>query len=309
MELKGYAVQGDEEETRGPVGDATRSPTELDDGERFGAEEKKVKGGVQGTCRLCRHPKLLQDSHLLPKLMYRWLNAAKHKGTAPFKRSPRDGVFSTSKHVTAYILCSDCERLLSQHGEDHFGKVAVAHGSIPPALSWYREVLRPHERGDGPYSVAHIGESPFVNASIFYFLVSVFWRASLTGWPAVQPIKLPAESQEQMRAYLLDPSVPIPDVSIGIYPNFWTAYWGLLFPVALGDGWSFMFSQLGFFMSLEKRNETNLLAAGQIPLFLALDRAWVTRMIEGQKRSVMKATRRLRPGRTLPDWINNESVD
>ncbi|APG04853.1 hypothetical protein BJI69_13765 [Luteibacter rhizovicinus DSM 16549] len=241
--------------------------------------------------------------------MYRWLNAEKCEGTAPFQKTPRDGVFSTSKHVIAYMLCSACELLLSQHGEDHFGKVAVAHGSIPPALSWYREVLRPHERGDGPYSVTDTGESPFVNGSIFYFLVSVFWRASLAGWPAVQPISLPADSQEQMRVYLLNPSVAVPDVSVGIYPNFWTVNWGFLFPIAHGNGWSFMFSQLGFFMSLEKRNETNGQSAGQMPLFLALDRAWVTKMIVGQKRSVMEATNRLRPGRTLPNWITNELID
>lgn len=71
-----------------------------------------------GTCGLCQRTNAeLQDSHLYPKSAYRQLRDPT-AGTDP---NPvvitRDKAVTTSKQVTSYFLCGECEQRFSDGGE------------------------------------------------------------------------------------------------------------------------------------------------------------------------------------------------
>ena len=71
-----------------------------------------------GTCGLCRGTnKKLQDSHLYPASSYKQLrDPTAETGPNPVSIT-RDKASTTSKQVTSYFLCSECEQRFSDHGE------------------------------------------------------------------------------------------------------------------------------------------------------------------------------------------------
>ncbi len=69
-----------------------------------------------GNCKLCLMQKDLQDSHLLPAAMYKYIRV-------PLKRNPnpvivgRKVTATSSRQVTDYLLCAECEELFNKNGE------------------------------------------------------------------------------------------------------------------------------------------------------------------------------------------------
>jgi hypothetical protein len=70
----------------------------------------------QGTCRLCRKTSDLQDSHLVPKAFYKLARAAGDKNPNPIVVTPKLQI-KTSKQVSDYLLCRECEVRFNRGGE------------------------------------------------------------------------------------------------------------------------------------------------------------------------------------------------
>src|ERR1700710_1869144 len=74
-----------------------------------------------GTCGLCRANSVsLQDSHLMPKALYRVLlkASAAHGDPNPNPVVWTPGIaMHTSAQVSDYLLCASCEDRFSQRGE------------------------------------------------------------------------------------------------------------------------------------------------------------------------------------------------
>src|SRR5579863_4191438 len=71
-----------------------------------------------GPCALCREERLLCDSHLLPKAIYRLMRDPDLKNPNPV-HVVRDGAaVATSKQITDYLLCEECEQQFRRCGED-----------------------------------------------------------------------------------------------------------------------------------------------------------------------------------------------
>ncbi len=140
---------------------------------------------LKGTCRLCLTPAELQDSHLLPKALYKLLkNAAASDG----QKNPNPVVVNkkialkTSAQVSDHLLCKQCEARFSTDGEKWMLENCWHSDSDFP--------LRSTLESETPVYVGHSGLSIYEGATIsgvniakiVYFAASVFWRASAHKW-------------------------------------------------------------------------------------------------------------------------------
>jgi hypothetical protein len=130
-----------------------------------------------GTCRLCLKEAELQDSHLLPKALYRMIGRASNRAHPDTVQITRRGQRKSSEQAVSPLLCWDCEQRLNKNGED-----------------W---VLRNCYRGRGVFRLRSDVRKrlPFPDASaeiyeaieeerekIGYFASSILWRAALCDW-------------------------------------------------------------------------------------------------------------------------------
>lgn len=130
-----------------------------------------------GKCRLCSCDSELQDSHLLPKALYRMIGRGSnptHPDTVQFTEGMQK---KSSEQASRHLLCWDCEQLLSRNGEQ-----------------W---VLRNCYRGQGRFRLrTEVTKRPALSqdevtaysasgeemTKLAYFSLSVIWRASLCDW-------------------------------------------------------------------------------------------------------------------------------
>ncbi|HWY53931.1 MAG TPA: hypothetical protein VNZ03_05680 [Terriglobales bacterium] len=115
------------------------------------------------------------------------------------------GTVQTSRQITDYVLCKECELRFSQKGEDYvMTQVATTREfplldtlrSVPPTktaagFDWYDEATVPGVDRD----------------RLVYFSLSVFWRAAAHRWErlSVDPISIDLGLyEEELRKYLHD---------------------------------------------------------------------------------------------------------
>src|SRR2546422_6754097 len=71
---------------------------------------------VLGTCALCRQPSELQDSHLLPRAIYRDLRMPDLPNPNPIIGVPTE-TGPRQEQVKTPLLCADCEARFNRNGE------------------------------------------------------------------------------------------------------------------------------------------------------------------------------------------------
>lgn len=133
-----------------------------------------------GICRLCLQLKELQDSHLLPRGIYKVLRAT-HAGNPNPLVVTRESSRSTSKQLQDYLLCGDCEQRFNKMGETWM----LLHCYRQSGSFRLRELLYAatpvlQNHGDLVYAAASI---PGISRDkLVYFGASVFWRAAVHEW-------------------------------------------------------------------------------------------------------------------------------
>jgi hypothetical protein len=159
---------------------------------------------VTGTCRLCRRTAPLCDSHLVPAALYRLL-----RSTTVTPREPlliTSGVtMTTSRQMSAYLLCIDCEDRFRTRGENW----VLRHCYRGKGRFRLRElVVESTPLDTGVVGTFYSAKSnPKIDARMLtYFAASVFWRAAVHRW---KYLNVPASItlgvyEEQFRMYLLD---------------------------------------------------------------------------------------------------------
>jgi hypothetical protein len=70
----------------------------------------------EGTCALCLNTAELQDSHLIPKAIYRLLRSAGDDNENPVFVAAGSAV-NTSRQIKGYLLCKACETVFNERGE------------------------------------------------------------------------------------------------------------------------------------------------------------------------------------------------
>jgi hypothetical protein len=74
------------------------------------AESHSGSTHMQGICRLCHSEAELQESHIIPAFVFRWL---KETSPTPFMRTSRTPDRREQDGIKRYWFCRDCEQVLS----------------------------------------------------------------------------------------------------------------------------------------------------------------------------------------------------
>ena len=156
-----------------------------------------------GICRLCLQNRQLQDSHLLPKALYRMCRFEGTPNPNPLMVSAR-GSMQTSKQIKDFLLCRTCEQRLCANGE----RYAMSQVSRREGFALLKTLESSSNRRSGGdltfyYETSSLG---IKRVKLAYFALSVFWRASAHTWCRPErnvPMISLGEYEEPIREYLL----------------------------------------------------------------------------------------------------------
>ena len=151
-------------------------------------KNKKPKTNSFGECALCKLEKTRIKSHIIPDFV---LNRLRNSHRQCFKLDgTTDRAELTHKDYWRHLLCEDCDRRIIGSRED-----LVA----PVFDSW----TGARDRRTGCETTLEHGRAKF--DSIFYVILSLFWRCSVAGGHEYSNFKLPPDEEEALRQFLLDP--------------------------------------------------------------------------------------------------------
>lgn len=159
---------------------------------------KKKERPVRG-CALCHEIRELEESHIIPKFVFRYLRKTSH-GAVRNLDNPNKVVQDSEKH---YLLCGDCEDLFSVY-ETKFAN----------------KIFYPYQK-DGVRKFSY-------DKDLFYFLTSVSWRSLyldiidfVTNYNTIdidsEIIGYLTEKERDMREYLLGKSNHINSIENHIF--------------------------------------------------------------------------------------------
>ncbi|PHM64469.1 hypothetical protein Xsto_03005 [Xenorhabdus stockiae] len=75
-------------------------------------------------CALCCKEAKLQESHFIPKFVYKKMNEYKDKDKKIMIVDNKMDNYPVGKQIKKLLLCSNCEGILSKNGESYFAKNA-----------------------------------------------------------------------------------------------------------------------------------------------------------------------------------------
>jgi len=159
-----------------------------------------------GTCKLCLQRRELQESHLLPRALYKLARGSGTRGNQDPVAFTATGHRSSSHQLKDYVLCRDCEQLFSKKGEDYVMRLVTRRNGQFPLLDQLGQVPTKMKKDD--WSAYSAEDTPEIDREkIAYFALSVFWRASVHSWRDVEgdmvKIDLGNRYNEELRRYLL----------------------------------------------------------------------------------------------------------
>lgn len=176
-----------------------------------------------GECQLCHLMRDLHDSHYLPAGGYRRARAPNLKNPNPIVLS-NGKAKQTSKQVSDYKFCSECEARFSNGGETWvLSKVPAGYGQ-PFEIHTLLDKATPVFVSDGLllFPAANI---PNIDLKkLVYFGMSMFWRATLE-WSSVDGGRPPQlfmniRQKEAVRQFLLGKG-PLPKdmvITVAVWP-------------------------------------------------------------------------------------------
>jgi hypothetical protein len=170
-----------------------------------------------GTCKLCLKSAMLQDSHYIPRGMYKRIRDAGRKNPNPIRIS-RTLTSRTSRQCTDYVLCSDCEQRLNRGGETWMMN-GVAHGKRFRLRDRLDVALPKHVLSEATvYSGTAIGID---TNKLGYFALSLVWRGGIHEWPlpfGERSVRLAlGPMEESIRKYLLGEDPFPPDAAVVVH--------------------------------------------------------------------------------------------
>ena len=181
---------------------------------------------VQGDCALCLISNAeLRDSHYLPTSL---VNVVR-KSLSPHDSAPvavnmeRGTAVLTNRQEKKHLLCGACETLFSTKGENPVIRDCYRHET---SFNLRDAMIRAQPTKVSNERRIFFGKQllPDVNpANYFYFALSILWRGSVTVWPPPAHEfynALGSQDQEQIRQYLLSPSIVPTKIMVAVYVDF-----------------------------------------------------------------------------------------
>jgi hypothetical protein len=170
-----------------------------------------------GICKLCLVEKDLCDSHLAPAGLYKYCAVAQ---LGPVKFTPKEIAVST-KEVTAYLLCEECEGLLNDEGERWLlPKLAHIDQTFPFYDILASGMPDTMEGGVAAFAASRNPEIAF--RKLTNFAIGVFWKASVHPWRenTLVPLLELGKYREPFRLFLHERK-PFPEkaiLTLGVLP-------------------------------------------------------------------------------------------
>ena len=134
-------------------------------------------------CALClKEKESLINSHFIPAAAYAHVRGGREsKNRSPVRINFNEkSAFHTDKQIQQPLLCSSCEDIFSRNGERQAGKLWATRRGFP--LLELLESKAVVTRGERFTTYDTRLLDPAVVHAVFYFAVSVFWRASVWKW-------------------------------------------------------------------------------------------------------------------------------
>lgn len=133
-------------------------------------------------CRLCQSEAKLINSHLIPKAAYKFVrNPPAEGGDPPVKIDTQIGCANyNEKQITSFLLCANCEDLFSKNGEKAMGNLWATHTKFPLLNMLKQQAHIVTGKGISVYDSSKIDKK--IRDALFYFAVSIFWRAQVWDW-------------------------------------------------------------------------------------------------------------------------------
>jgi len=169
----------------------------------YGAIIVGMKPPKMGSCALCLNFRPLELSHFLPQGVSKRLRSPRGPVTEPILVT-RQVSISTSNQLRDHLLCSSCEKLFDQRGEDYALRQMNNRGRFPLLDRLRVSPCLDFSLREGVYSGSALGID---TEKLAYFALSVVWRGAVHTWRAadgqnVRPINL-GPCQETIRQHLL----------------------------------------------------------------------------------------------------------
>ncbi len=136
---------------------------------------------MRGKCALCLNDSDLQKSHYMPKSIFRIVSKGRipHENAPVLVDLPSKTALYTNKQPQLHLLCSNCENLFSENGENIVLPLC-AHSDEKFSLLSTMKAGRPTSTNKNKIIYDGPNLPPNLNASAFqYFAASVFWRGSV----------------------------------------------------------------------------------------------------------------------------------
>lgn len=159
----------------------------------------------EGQCALCLKRGLLQESHLFPAAVYKFMRDPTDDSNVSPVHLTTNKSFQTDKQITEYFLCWDCEQKFSTTGESYVMSECDRQNGKFRLRDRLTTCIAVAE--DGKYKIIEVTNVLGDNTDHYlYFAASMFWRFSARSWRCgsakIGPIKL-GPYQEDLRRYLL----------------------------------------------------------------------------------------------------------
>ena len=139
----------------------------------------------KSTCRLCREVKELRRSHILPDALFRSIKRQNSGKLISFDDSKYTSVKYSSESWWEYLLCSDCEGIIS--GYEKYGL----------------EVLRGIPKNMGQSQSSGLTMRNVNYPKFKLFATSLLWRAAVSDHDAFTKVVLPYSLTEEARSSLI----------------------------------------------------------------------------------------------------------
>lgn len=134
-------------------------------------------------CALCKEEKgKLIDSHFMPAAAYQHVRGAEEtrNGSPVLINIGRKSAFQTDKQIKQPLLCGGCEDLFSRNGEKKMGQLWATKAEFPLLDLLNSKALVSKGIRFDTYDSRLLDQC--VVDAVFYFAVSIFWRAQVWDW-------------------------------------------------------------------------------------------------------------------------------
>jgi hypothetical protein len=152
-----------------------------------------------GICKMCLEQKPLLDSHLMSRGLYKICHPP---GYAPVQFSEQS-IFPTTKQISDYLLCSDCEKILGNGGETW---VLPRLARVTGEFKLYDSLVkRPPELHTPEITIYGASANPEIKREkLIHFGLGYFWKASVHSWGREHATALLdlGKGSEELRKYL-----------------------------------------------------------------------------------------------------------